>query len=224
MIPNVTRKFWKTHIWSWSKLFILMWILMEKKNSHKYKKPMKFFLTHNSKLTMIKIIIAWIVPHNLTAPESKLTVLNQNQDKQAVAILTMNIEHTPAKILMIISIITISTGNLLLRRNLKNKEKNNFMKMKKINKKKTNQNLQTSTNNKNIHVLKLHGRNFKEENNFMKSNNFVMRLHSNEKWEINWRLWEALHLLIMFYGPDIIFVMIILLTVHMISIKKNKMN
>lgn len=55
------------------------------------------------------------------------------------------------------------------------------MKMKKINKKKTNQNLQTSTNNKNIHVLKLHGRNFKEENNFMKSNNFVMRLHSNEK-------------------------------------------
>ena len=148
---------------------------MEKKSLLKYKRPMKFSLIRNLKLTMIKIIIVRTLQHNMPAQKSKLIALNQSQDKQILAILIISTDHMPVKILMIISTII-----LRLRRNLKNKKETTMMKIKiKMNNLRKNQ--QISIDNKNMLVLRLLGNNFKEESSFKRNVNFVMRRLSKER-------------------------------------------
>lgn len=165
---------------------------------------MKFSLIRNSKATMIKIIIVLALRHNIPVQKKKHIALNQNQEKQAQAILIINIDHMPVKIHMITFIIIIIT--LRLKRNLKNKEKT-IMKM--ISKNHTKRSQQILIDNKNMHDLRLHGKNSKEENNFKSNNNFVTRRLSKKKWETNSKLWEVSLRLIMCFGEGIIFVMII---------------
>lgn len=126
----------------------------------------------NSKATMIKIIIAPTLQHNMPVLISKLIALNQSQDKQTLAILIISTDHMPVKTPMIISTII-----LILRRNLKNKKETNNIKIKMNSIKKSQQ---ISIDNKNILALKLLGNNFKEESSFKRSDNFVMR-HLNKE-------------------------------------------
>ena len=191
---------------------------MEKKSLLKYKRPMKFSLIRNLKLTMIKIIIVRTLQHNMPAQKSKLIALNQSQDKQILAILIISTDHMPVKILMIISTII-----LRLRRNLKNKKETTMMKIKiKMNNLRKNQ--QISIDNKNMLVLRLLGNNFKEESSFKRNVNFVMRRLSKERWEISLNQWEVLLPLITLCGGDIIFATITSQIIHMRSIEKNKNN
>lgn len=148
---------------------------MEKKSLLKYKRPMRFSLIKNLKPTMTKIIIVQILLHNMPAQKSKLIALNQSQDKQTLATLIISTDHTPVKILMIISTIILP-----LRRNLKNKKETTMKKIKiKMNNLRKNQ--QISIDNKNMLVLRLLGNNFKEESSFKRNGNFVMRRLSKER-------------------------------------------
>lgn len=146
---------------------------MERRSLHKFKRPMKFFLIRNLKFTMIKIIIVITIRHNLVVKRKKPTAPNQKQEKQVQVTLIIHIEHMPVKILTIIS--TIKIAHLMLKINLKNKNKNNMKKIKTINKKKLNKNQQISIGNKNKLVLRPHGKNFREEDNMKKKDNFVTK-------------------------------------------------
>lgn len=159
---------------------------------------MRCYPIRSWKLTMIKIIIAWMGLHIRLGQRSKLTALNQNPDKQALAILIIHTGRMPVRTLM--TIFTITAVSLMLRINLRSRKKRNMMKRKNT---KAIRNILILIGKRNLHVLRLRGLNTKEGSSLNRNSSLNTKLQRREKWETNSKLWEASHRLTMFFGPGI---------------------